>query len=67
MWKIQIKFPFMEYDEVFYFDSLIEASKELKISLYFLRQVYNKKHRNQFAKSFTVTPVTKWVEASDSE
>lgn len=57
----------MEYDEVFYFDSLIEASKELKISLYFLRQVYNKKHRNQFAKFFTVTPVTKWVEASDSE
>lgn len=57
----------MEYEEEFYFDSLSEASKELKISLYFLRQVYYRKHRNQFAKFFKITPVTQWESDSETE
>jgi len=67
MWKIAIKFDFMDEELVYYFNSLNDASKELNISLYFLRQVYYRKHRNQFAKFFTITPVTRWEDCETEE
>ncbi len=67
MWKVTINFPFMEEELVFYFNTLDQASKELELTTYFLRQVYYKKHRNQFAKFYSVTPVGKFLDEQEDE
>ena len=67
MWKVTINFPFMDEELVFYFNTLNQASKELDLTTYFLRQVYYKKHRNQFAKFFSVTPVARFLDEQEKE
>ena len=67
MWRIIIKFSFMDEELEYYFDSLNQASKELDISLYFLRQCSYKRNRNQFCKFFKVDQTSSYQEEEESD
>ena len=48
MYEIELLYPF--HEQILYYSTLSAASRDLKISDYFIRNIYHKKHKNQFSR-----------------